>query len=78
MLKMVILWKKRMQQRTESVECVNFLDQTGQENKIFIIMKDREAVYRRHTVPVTSCSEVKYVLKKVIFGSNECNKELKV
>ena len=28
-------------------------------------MKGRETFYRRHTVPVTSCSEVKYVLKRV-------------
>ena len=27
--------------------------------------------YRRHTVPVTSCSEVKYVLKRVSSGSKE-------
>ena len=28
------------------------------------MVKDRETFYRRHTVPLTSCSEVKYVLKK--------------
>ena len=33
----------------------------GQENKILTVVKDRETFYRRHTVPVTSCSEVKYV-----------------
>ena len=32
-------------------------------------MKGRETFYRRHTVPVTSCSEVKYVLKRVSFGN---------
>ena len=34
--------------------------------------------YRRHTVPVTSCSEVKNVLKRVSFGSKDCTKELKL
>ena len=43
-------------------------DPKGQENKIYTIVKDRETFYRRHTVPITSCSEVKYVLKKVMFG----------
>ena len=38
-------------------------DPKGQENKIYTIVKDRETFYRRHTVPVTSCSEVKYVFK---------------
>ena len=38
-------------------------DPKGQENKIYTIVKGRETFYRRHTVPVTSCSEVKYVLK---------------
>ena len=37
----------------------------GQENKIYTIVKGRETFYRRHTVPVTSCSEVKYVFKGV-------------
>ena len=41
-------------------------DPKGQENKIYTIVKDRETFYHRHTVPITSCSEVKYVLKKVI------------
>ena len=49
----------------------------GQENKIYTIVKGRETFYRRHTVPVTSCSEVKYVLKRVSFGSKDCTKELK-
>ena len=40
-------------------------DPKGLENKIYTIVKDRETFYRRHTVPVTSCSEVKYVLKRV-------------
>ena len=35
-------------------------DPKGQENKIYTIVKGRETFYRRHTVPVTSCSEVKY------------------
>ena len=43
-------------------------DPKGQENKIYTIVKDRETFYRRHTVPITSCSEVKYVLKKVMSG----------
>ena len=41
-------------------------DPKGQENKIYTIVKDRETFYRRHTVPTTSFSEIKYVLKKVI------------
>ena len=53
-------------------------DPKGQENKIYTIVKDRETFYRRHTVPVTSCSEVKYVLKRVSFGSKECIKDLKL
>ena len=53
-------------------------DSKGQENKIYTIVNGRETFYRRHTVPVTSCSEVKYVLKKVSFGSKECIKELKL
>ena len=52
-------------------------DPKGQENKIYTIVKGRETFYRRHTVPVTSCSEVKYVLKRVSFGSKDCTKELK-
>ena len=39
-------------------------DPKGQENKIYTIVKGRETFYRRHTVQVTSCSEVKYVLKR--------------
>ena len=35
------------------------------KNKIYAIVKGRETFYRRHTDPITSCSEVKYVLKKV-------------
>ena len=53
-------------------------DPKGQEDKIYTIVKGRETLYRRHTVPVTSCSEVKYVLKRVSFGSKECTKELKL
>ena len=37
-------------------------DPKGQE-KIYTIGKVRETFYRRHTVPVTSCSEFKYVFK---------------
>ena len=43
-------------------------DPKGQENKIYTIVKDTETFYRRHTVPITSCSEIKYVLKKVMYG----------
>ena len=53
-------------------------DPKGQENKIYTIVKGRETFYRRHTVPVTSCSKVKYVLKRVSFGSKECTIELKL
>ena len=53
-------------------------DPKEQENKIYTIVKGRETFYRRHTVPVTSCSEVKYVLKRVSFGSKDCTKELKL
>ena len=53
-------------------------DPKRQENKIYSIVKGRETFYRRHTVPVTSCSEVKYVLKRVSFGSKDCTKELKL
>ena len=38
----------------------------GQDNKIYTIMKGRETLYRRHTAPVTTCSEFKYVLKVTI------------
>ena len=51
-------------------------DPKGQENKIYTIVKDRETFYRRHTVPVTCCSEVKHVLKRVSFGSKDCTKNL--
>ena len=53
-------------------------DPKGQENKIYTIVKGRETFYRRHTVQVTSCSEVKYVLKRVSFGRKECTIELKI
>ena len=36
------------------------------EDKINTIGKGKETFYRRHTVPITRCSEVKYVFKKVI------------
>ena len=45
---------------------------------LYTIVKGRETFCRRHTVPVTSCSEVKYVLKRVSFGSKDCTKELKL
>ena len=50
-------------------------DPKGQENKIYSIVKGRETFYCRHTVPVTSCSEVKYVLQRVSFGSKELKLE---
>ena len=53
-------------------------DPNGQENKIYTIVKGRETFYRRHTVPITSCSEVKYVLKMVSFGSKKRSKEPKL
>ena len=53
-------------------------DPKGQENKIYTIVKGRETFYRRHTVPVNSCSEVKYVLKRVSCGCKDCTKELKL
>ena len=53
-------------------------DPEGQVNKIYTIVKGRETFYRRHTVPITSCSEVKYVLKRVFVGSKDCTKELKL
>ena len=36
----------------------------GQENEIYTNVKDRETFYRRHRVSLTSCNEIKYVLKK--------------
>ena len=47
-------------------------------DKIYTIVKGRETFYRRHTVPVTSCSEVKHILKRLSFGSKDCTKELKL
>ena len=41
-------------------------DPKGQGNKIYTIVKGRETFYHRQTVPIISCSEVEYVLKKVI------------
>ena len=37
-------------------------DSKGQKNKIYAKVKGSETFYRRHTVPLTSCSDVKYVL----------------
>ena len=51
-------------------------DPKGQENKIYTIVKGRETFYRRHTVPVTSCSEVKYVFKRVSIGSKDCTDQI--
>ena len=51
-------------------------DPKGQENEIYTIVKGRETFYRRHTVPITSCSEDKYVLERLSFGSKECTEEL--
>ena len=48
------------------------------KKNIYTIVKGRETFYRRHTVPVTSCSEVIYVLKMVSFGSKDRPKELKL
>ena len=53
-------------------------DPKGQENKIDTIVKGRETFYRRHTVPVTSCSEVKNVYKRVSFGSKDYTEEQKL
>ena len=53
-------------------------DPKGQEDKIYTIIMGRETFDRRHTVPVSSCSEVKYVLKRVSLGSQDCTKELKL
>ena len=49
-------------------------DSKGKENNIYTIVKGRETFYRCHTVPVTSCREVKYVLKRVSFGSKDCTR----
>ena len=46
-------------------------DPKGHENKNYTIVKGSEMFCRRHTVPVISRSEVKYVLKRVSFGSKE-------
>ena len=51
-------------------------DPKGQENKNYTIVKGMETLYHRHKVPITSWSEVKYVLKKLSFGSKECTEEL--
>ena len=51
-------------------------DPKGQENKIYTIVNGMETYYRRHTVPITSCSEIKYVLKMVSLRSKERIKEL--
>ena len=50
----------------------------GQGNKIYTIVKGSETFNRRHTDTANSCSEVKYVLKRVSLGSKECTKELKL
>ena len=38
------------------------IDLKGLENKIYTMMKGMGAFYSDHTVPITSCSEVQYVL----------------
>ena len=48
------------------------------KNKTYTIVKGRETFYRRDKVPITRCSEVKYVLKRVSFRSKVCTKELKL
>ena len=53
-------------------------DPKGRDNKTYTIVKGMETFYHRHKVQITSCSEVKYVLKKLSFGSKECTKELKL
>ena len=53
-------------------------DPKGQENKIYTIVNGMETYYRRHTVSITSCSEVKYVLKMVSLRSKERTKEPKL
>ena len=40
-------------------------DPKGQETSIYTIVKGMETFYHRHKVAITSCSEVKYVLKKL-------------
>ena len=37
-------------------------DPKGLENKIYTRMKGRETFYGDHTFPITSCSEIQYVL----------------
>ena len=50
-------------------------DRKGQENKIYTIVKDRETFYNHHhhTIPNTSCSEVKYVQKEAILWNQKNN-----
>ena len=38
-------------------------------------MTDRRTVYGRNTVPITSCSEFKYVLKQVILRKQRIHKK---
>ena len=51
-------------------------DPKGQENKIYTIVKGRETFFHQHTVPVTSCNEVKYVLKGIDYCPIEIIKGL--
>ena len=53
-------------------------DPKGQLNTIYTIMKSRKTFYRRHTVPITSCSEVNMFLKKLSFRNTDCTKEMKL
>ena len=50
-------------------------DLKGQENKMDTIVKGREPFYRGNTVPITSFSEVRYVLKMLSFASKELKLE---
>ena len=53
-------------------------DPKEQANKSYTIVKGRETFYRRHTVPITSCSESNMFLKRLSFGSKDCTRELKL
>ena len=52
-------------------------DSKGQENKILHYNEGQGDVLPPPQVRVTSCIEVKYVLKRVSFGSKDCIKEPK-
>ena len=46
-------------------------DPKGQENKIYTIVEGRKTFFCGHTVPLTTCTEVKYVLNDLVFGKTE-------